>query len=275
MDILAADRTLVMGVLNVTPDSFSDGGDHFETDAAIEHGLLLMAEGADIVDVGGESTRPGAPRVDEAEELRRVVPVVEALADAGVTLSVDTMRSAVAEAAIAAGASMINDVSGGLADQRMLATAAKSGVPYIVMHWRGQSSAMATLAHYDDLMGEVCGEIAERIDRALRAGVPRELIIVDPGIGFSKTVDQNWTLLRHLDRIVDLGYPVLVGVSRKRFLGDLLAEGTVDRPPTGRDDATAALTTIFAMEDIWAVRTHAVRANRDVIAVVERLKAES
>lgn len=270
-----------MGVVNVTPDSFSDGGMWLERDDAIAHGRQLMADGADIIDVGGESTRPGISRTPAAEELNRVVPVVRALVGAGARVSVDTMRSTVARAAIEAGAGVINDVSGGQADPRILEVVAGAGVDYVVMHWRGQSASMqsAELTRYVDLVGEVVAEIEERVDAARRAGIARARLIVDPGIGFSKTGAQNWQLLRSIDDI-QAGFPdlrVLWGVSRKGFLGSLLAtdlgpgQGRSPRPPLGRDAATAALTGWCAAHGAWAVRTHEVRANRDTCEVVARL----
>lgn len=272
MDLLASPRTLVMGIVNVTPDSFSDGGDHFDTDAAIGHGRLLLAQGADILDVGGESTRPGAERPDEAEELRRVVPVVRALAAEGAVVSVDTMRANVARAVAEAGAAIINDVAGGLADEAMLPTVAELGLPYICMHWRGHGAVMNAAAVYDDVVAEVVGELEERVEACLGAGIERDRLILDPGFGFSKDVDHNWELMRHLDQVERMGFPLLVGVSRKRFLGDLLAEGGTPRPPKERDAATAAITTLMAERGIWAVRTHEVRDQRDAVEVVARLR---
>lgn len=272
--LLAPGPTRVMGILNVTPDSFSDGGDWFDHGAAIAHGLEMVARGADLVDVGGESTRPGIARTSAEEELRRVLPVVRALADRGVAVSVDTMRAEVAEATVGAGAALINDVSGGLADPEMLPVVARAGVPLVAMHWRAHSTTMQDLAHYDDVVGEVCAELGERVEAALAAGIARDALVLDPGIGFAKTADHNWELLRHLDRLEALGLPVLVGVSRKRFLGVLLADEDGDeRPPKGRDAATAAITTLCARRRVWAVRTHSVRAQRDAVAVVERLRA--
>lgn len=260
-----------MGIVNVTPDSFSDGGDFLATDRAIAHGLDLLAQGADIVDVGGESTRPGAARVSLAEELGRVLPVVGALAAAGATVSVDTMRAEVALAASEAGAVIVNDVSGGLGDPDMLAAVAGSGLGYIAMHWRGQSDVMQDLAVYDDVVADVCAELAGRRDAALAAGIAAGDLVLDPGLGFAKTTAQNWTLLANLDALADLGQPLMVGASRKRFLGELLA----GRPPKERDDATVALTTLLAQRGVWAVRTHAVRAHADAIAVVTRLAGEA
>ena len=266
-----ADRTLVMGIINVTPDSFSDGGDHDTFERAVAHGRDLLAQGADLVDVGGESTRPGAQRVSAAGELARVVPVIRELSDAGAVVSVDTMRSAVARAAVEAGAVIVNDVSGGLADPTMLDTVAELGVGYVAMHWRGQSDVMQSRAVYDDVVADVCDELRQRRDAAIEAGIDPSNLVLDPGIGFAKTADHNWALLAQLDAIGALGQPVLVGVSRKRFLGELLDQ----RSPKQRDDASAALTTLLADRGVWAVRTHTVRAHRDAIAVVQRLRQEA
>lgn len=269
---LTTGRTLVMGILNVTSDSFSDGGLFLGTDAAVAHGLELVANGADIVDVGGESTRPGAERVPAEIELERVVPVVAELAGRGVPVSVDTMRAEVGAAVLRAGARWVNDVSAGLADPDMLAAVADLGGGYIAMHWRGHSTQMQQLAVYDDVVAEVAGELAQRRDEALAAGIRRDRLILDPGIGFAKTAEHNWQLLRHLDRIESLGQPVLLGVSRKRFLGELLADASGPRPPRGRDDATTAITVLAAQRRLWAVRTHEVRGQADAIAVVEKLQ---
>ncbi|HEV7933340.1 MAG TPA: dihydropteroate synthase [Actinomadura sp.] len=261
-------RCLVMGVVNVTPDSFSDGGDWFDHDAAIRHGLDLVAEGADLVDVGGESTRPGAQRVSLPEELRRVIPVIEALTAEGVHVSVDTMRAEVAEAAMAAGARLVNDVSGGLADPAMPRVVGKAGIPYVVMHWRGHSHDMQTRAVYDDVVAEVGDELRRRSHDVVAEGVDPDLIVVDPGLGFAKRPEHNWALLAHLDGLVAEGRPVLVGASRKRFLGRLLASsdgGT--RSFTGCDDATVAVTALAASAGAWCVRVHDVRANADAVRV--------
>jgi dihydropteroate synthase len=275
----APGRTLVMGVVNVTPDSFSDGGYWFDHEAAIQHGRDLIAEGADIVDIGGESTRPGAVRVDPAEELRRTIPVIEALAaepsvKAGRTaISVDTMRAETARLAYQAGARLINDVSGGLADPAMIPTAAELGCAYVLMHWRGHSIDMQSRAHYLDVVTEVRDEIERQADRAIAAGIRPDRLVLDPGFGFAKTGDHNWELLRHLDVLQSLGRPVLLAVSRKRFLGSLLAdEDGTPRAPRDRDHATAALTTWGASYGLWGVRVHTVRASRDAIAVVQRLQ---
>jgi dihydropteroate synthase len=269
-----ADRCLVIGVVNVTPDSFSDGGNYVDADAAIKHGLALVEEGADIIDVGGESTRPGASRVPEDEERRRVVPVIAALASAGVPVSVDTMRAPTALAALEAGAALVNDVSGGQADAGLPRVVAEAGVPYVVMHWRAHSDRMQQYAEYDDVVGEVRAELLARVEAVTGAGVRPEQIIVDPGIGFAKTAAHNWALLTHLDQIVAMGYPLLVGASRKSFLGELLISDEV-RPPAERDGATAALTVVAALAGAWAVRVHAVQANADAVRVAARLRAEA
>ncbi|HEY6740639.1 MAG TPA: dihydropteroate synthase [Actinopolymorphaceae bacterium] len=267
------DRALVLGVLNVTPDSFSDGGRWFDPDRAIGHGLAMLAEGADLIDVGGESTRPGAVRPTEAEETRRVVPIVRALTEAGAKVSIDTMRASVAERAVAAGAVMVNDVSGGLADSGMFPTVADLEVPLVLMHWRGHSDVMDRLAVYDDVVREVVDELRTRVDSAVAAGIDPDRIGIDPGLGFAKNADHNWALLRHLDRLVGIGLPVLVGASRKRFLGALLgdpARGGAPRPPGERDDAGVAVATLAATAGAWAIRTHVVRPTVDAVTVAAR-----
>ena len=264
-------RTLVMGILNVTPDSFSDGGEFLDVDAAVAHGLELFDAGADLVDVGGESTRPGADRADARTEAARVIPVIERLAGAGLVVSVDTMRAEVAVAAVAAGAVLVNDVSGGLADPEMLAAVAECRVPYVAMHWRGHSDRMADLAHYDDVVAEVAAELGERLDAAVAAGIPADLVILDPGLGFAKTAEHNWELLRQLDRLSALGRPLLIGASRKRFFGELLAGPDGPRPVREREDAGVALTALLAASGIWGVRTHRARPHLDAIAVAARL----
>lgn len=270
-------RTLVMGVVNVTPDSFSDGGRWLEPSAAVEHGLSLVADGADLVDVGGESTRPGSARPDADEELRRVIPVITELAAAGVRVSVDTMRAVVAERALEAGAALINDVSGGLVDDRMPSVAADADVPFVAMHWRGHGSRMDDLAVYDDVVADVCRELSQRVEVLLEAGLAREHLIVDPGFGFAKTAEHNWRLLRHLDAVQALGHPVLVGTSRKRFLGRLGPgadrEDAPPRPPQERDAATAATSLFAARAGAWAVRVHDVRSTVDALAVAAALEA--
>jgi dihydropteroate synthase len=271
-DLPQPGRTLVVGVVNVTPDSFSDGGEWFDLGAAITHGLDLLAEGADIIDVGGESTRPGATRPEVAEELRRVLPVIRELAAAGACVSIDTMRAAVAAPAITAGARLVNDVSGGKADDRMLHLVAESGVPYVCMHWRGHSEDMQSKASYADVVTEVIAELGQQLDEAVSAGVAADKLIIDPGFGFAKTGEHNWHLLQRLEEFDVLGRPMLAGVSRKAFLGGLLADSEGSpRPAKQRDDATTALTTVLALRRVWGVRVHSVRAGRDAIAVAQRL----
>ncbi|MET9550020.1 dihydropteroate synthase [Streptomyces sp. NPDC006627] len=264
------DRCAVMGVVNVTPDSFSDGGRWFDTTAAVKHGLDLVAQGADLVDVGGESTRPGATRVDEDEELKRVVPVVRGLAAEGVTVSVDTMRATVAEQALAAGAVLVNDVSGGLADPRMVPAVAAAGAPFVVMHWRGFLTDIHAKPVYEDVVCEVVGELHARVAAAIEGGIAPERVIVDPGLGFSKEAEHDLALLARLDRLRELGHPVLVAASRKRFLGRVLA-GPEGAPPPARerDAATAAVSAIAAHQGAWAVRVHEVRATADAVRVAQ------
>jgi len=271
-----AGRPWVMGILNVTPDSFSDGGRWDSTDAAVAHGRELVHAGADLVDVGGESTRPGAHRVAEAEELARVLPVIRALAEEGVRCSVDTTRSAVAEAAVEAGAVIINDVSGGLADPDMARVAAATGAPWILMHWRGHSERMQDLARYADVTAEVGAELLRQVDLAVAAGVDPSAIILDPGLGFAKNGDHNLQLLRDLPQLVGLGFPLLVGASRKRFLGELLADTAGQlRPPAGREAATAAISLLVAQQGAWGVRVHEPRPSRDAFAAWEAIGSAS
>lgn len=270
----ALDRCRVMGVVNVTPDSFSDGGSFADADDAIAHGRQLVAAGADIVDVGGESTRPGAARVSAEEESSRVLPVVSGLAGCGAVLSVDTMRAAVAEAALDAGAAMVNDVSGGLADAAMLPLVAGADVPYVVMHWRGHSVDMQSRAHYADVVAEVVSELRVRVDAAVAAGVDEGRIVVDPGIGFAKTAAHNWALLARLEALHQLGRPLLVGASRKGFLGRLLADRAGSpRPVEQLDEATAAVSALAAAAGTWCVRVHDVRSSRDAVLVAAALEA--
>ena len=270
-ELPAKDRCLVMGVVNVTPDSFSDGGLWYGADAAIAHGLDLAAQGADIVDVGGESTRPGAQRIDEAEELRRVGPVVTELVRAGLTVSIDTMRARVAEFALAAGAQLVNDVSGGLADPDMPRLVAAAAVGYVVVHWRGHSQDMYARAAYADVVTEVRDELAKRVDAVVHAGVDPGHIVLDPGLGFGKRPEHNWPLLARLAEVGTLAggtFPVLIGASRKGFLGKLLAaeDGT---PGTlaQRDQATVAVSALAAAAGAWCVRVHEVSPNADAVLV--------
>jgi len=262
-----------MGVVNVTPDSFSDGGLWFDETAAIRHGFELVEQGADIVDVGGESTRPGAVRVPLDEEMTRVIPVIRALAREGVQVSVDTMRAEVARAAVDVGARLVNDVSGGLADPEMPRVVAASGVPYVVMHWRGHSADMQSRAVYEDVVSEVCEELAKRVELVLAEGVSREQIVIDPGLGFAKNADHNWALLAAIPRLTELGYPLLIGASRKRFLGRLLADADGNPRPFDRnDDATVAVTALAARDGAWCVRVHTVGPNADAVRVAAAWK---
>jgi dihydropteroate synthase len=268
----------LMGVVNVTPDSFSDGGRWLEPEAAVAHGRDLLADGADILDIGGESTRPGATRPVVEEELGRVIPVITALAADGAVVSVDTMRSEVAEAALAAGATMVNDVSGGLADPRILEVVAAAGAPYIAMHWRAHADHMRDFAVYDGpdgVVGAVRDELSERVEAILAAGIAQDRIILDPGLGFAKHGEHNWQLLRDLGPLKALGFPLLVGASRKSFLGRLLADarGTT-RPVEMREHANTALTVHLAQQGVWGLRVHDVRAARDALRVLERLTGE-
>ena len=261
-------RTLVMGILNVTPDSFADGGRHFNLDAAVKRAKEMIEEGVDIIDIGGESTKPGAERVSEEEESARVIPVLEQVIPLGTEVSIDTTRSGVAAKAIKLGVKYVNDVSGGLADPKMYEVIAKnSKVQYVIMHWRAHSKNMQEFAHYNDVVKEVKEELEERINSAIEAGVDPDQIIVDPGIGFSKGAEHNWELLKNLDRLSLLGYPILVGASRKRFLGEL----TGGANPDERESATLAITAAMAKQGIWAVRTHSVKPHRDVIATITSL----
>lgn len=271
---VALDRCRVLGILNVTPDSFSDGGRFAGVDAAVEGGLALARQGADLVDVGGESTRPGAARVDEAQELRRVIPVVRALAEAGVAVSIDTMRARVAEKACAAGAVVVNDVSGGLADPAMLEVIAATGRQCILMHWRGHSTVMDGRAVYGDLVREVTDELVDRVDAAVAAGVDPDRIVLDPGLGFAKDAEQNWALLASYPRLSSLGFPLLIGASRKRFLAQCLDPALADPSvPSDRDDASAAVTAYVAEAGAWGVRVHDVKPAAAAVRVAARLQA--
>ena len=252
--------TLVMGILNVTPDSFSDGGDYLDPKKAIARGLEMIEEGATIIDIGGESTKPGAERVSLDEELTRVIPVVHALAKTGAKVSIDTMRAETAALAVAAGASIVNDVSGGLSDPAMHATVAALKVQYICMHWRGQSKDMDSLAVYDDVVKDVINELTKQVASALLAGIEPTKLVVDPGLGFAKNAEQNWEILRNIDKFKELGFPILVGGSRKRFLGG--------NDPLERESASIALTTWLATKHIWGVRTHTVKPHVEAIKVV-------
>jgi dihydropteroate synthase len=248
---------LIMGILNVTPDSFADGGRHNDFDAAVARGLEMIAEGVDIIDIGGESTRPGADRVTEAEEIQRTIPVITELAKHGAKISIDTMRASTAEAAVKAGAAIINDVSGGLSDPQMLQTAARLQLPYIAMHWRGQSKDMNSKAIYTDVVADVISELQERVDAALDAGIKQGNLIIDPGLGFAKDAQHNWEIIDAIDQFVVMGYPVLVGGSRKRFLGG--------DSPDEREQATIELTKRLATTGVWAVRVHSVKPHKEVL----------
>jgi dihydropteroate synthase len=248
---------LVMGILNVTPDSFADGGLHYDTEIAIARGMEMIDEGVDIIDVGGESTRPGADRVSEEEEQARVLPVIRALAESKVAISIDTMRASTARLAVEAGASIVNDVSGGAADPDMFATVADLGCKYTLMHWRGHSKDMNSKAIYGDVVADVIEEVTMQLDKALAAGVKRENIILDPGLGFAKDPEHNWEILNRIDELTALGYPILIGHSRKRFLGG--------DNPDGREEATVAVTQSLVGKGIWAVRVHGVKANVEVV----------
>ena len=249
---------LVMGILNLTPDSFADGGRHNSFDAGVARGLEMIAEGVDIIDIGGESTRPGADRISAEEEQARVMPVIAELAKSGARISIDTMRADTAEKAVQAGAAIINDVSGGLYDPAMFATVKKLGVPYILMHWRGDSKEMNSRAIYADVVNDVISEINSQIDAALDAGINKSQLIIDPGLGFAKDAEHNWEILRNLKQFTSMGYPVLIGASRKRFLGG-------DNPDE-REAATIELTKTLVPQGIWGVRVHSVKPHVDVIA---------
>ena len=273
MDLFNADRCLVMGVLNVTDDSFSDGGKWNTFDRAIAHAHDLVEQGADIIDVGGESTRPGATRVSEEQEIARVVPVIEALSKEGIATSVDTMRAAVARASAEVGVTILNDVSGGVADPDMFSTMADTGLPVILQHWDVTNfgdAAGDTLAG-KDVVAEVLRLLGELVQRAQDAGVKKDNIIIDPGLGFGKSRLADWQLLNALPKLVDTGYPVLIGQSRKRFLGDMRAEYTNDEnTAVDRDDATHAVSALSAYHGAWAVRVHSVRGSRDAVEVAAR-----
>ena len=248
---------IVMGILNVTPDSFADGGRHNSFEAAVKRAQEMLDEGVDIIDIGGESTKPGADRVPEIEELNRVIPVIKALASKGARISIDTMRASTAKAAIEAGAQIINDVSGGLADPEMLTTAADLGVPFIAMHWRGHSKDMNAMAVYSDAVKDVISELQDRINAALDAGITQENLIIDPGLGFAKDAHHNWEIIDSIDQFVALGYPVLIGASRKRFLGGA--------NPDSREAATIELTKRLSTSGIWGVRVHSVKPHKEAL----------
>jgi len=254
-----------MGILNVTPDSFADGGRYPTTDLALKRAEEMMSEGVEIIDVGGESTKPGADRITQAEEVARVIPVINELAKKDTPISIDTTRASVAEQAIKLGVSYVNDVSGGLADPEMYKLIAKHPkVQYIIMHWRAHSKTMQDHAIYKDVVKEVKEELEARIEDAIKAGVNPDQIIIDPGLGFAKLPEHNWELLRNIDRIALLGYPILIGASRKRFLGELTGSSN----PDDREAASIAVTAMVAKQGVWGVRTHSVKPHRDAIATV-------
>ena len=248
---------LVMGILNVTPDSFADGGKHFTFEQALTHGLEMIEEGVDIIDVGGESTRPGAERVSAEEEQRRVIPVIKALAGKGAQISIDTMRASTARLAVEAGATIVNDVSGGAADPEMFTTVAELGCTYTLMHWRGHSKDMNSRAQYGDVVSEVIDEVTIQLNKALEAGIKREKIVLDPGLGFAKDAEHNWEILNRIDEFVSLGYPVLIGHSRKRFIGG--------DSPDEREEGTLAISKSLVDKGIWAVRVHSVAPHVKVL----------
>jgi len=276
-------RPLVMGVLNVTPDSFSDGGQFSAEDDALNHARLLIAAGSNIIDIGGESTRPGAERISIEEEQRRVLRVIERIAQepsfiaSGAKISIDTMNSQTAKAAVAAGAEIINDVSGGLADENMFAVAAGSGAILVISHWRGFSDRMDTLNEYQDIARDVATELAARVEVAIAAGIKREKIVIDPGLGFAKDMQQNWKLVARLDELEKLGLPILVGASRKRFIAGMLEPDEAGEVSNSRRDlATAVLTALLLQRKLWGIRVHNVLTTTDAIDVVEALRnAES
>lgn len=271
---LTLDRTVLMGIVNVTPDSFSDGGQHDAYDEAVARGLGLVRQGADLVDVGGESTRPGAVRVDAAEEVRRVIPVVAALCDAGIRVSVDTMRASVAAKALEAGAELVNDVSGGLADPAMLPLIADAGASCVLMHWRAQSAVMDAFASYDAVVDDVRAELSKRVDAALSAGILPQQLVLDPGLGFAKTAEHNWALLGALPALRELGFPILIGASRKRFLADCVDYGGLDPDsPLDRDDASSAVAALAASAGVWGVRVHTVPPAAAAVRVAARIAA--
>jgi dihydropteroate synthase len=271
--------TLVMGIVNVTPDSFSDGGRYADAETAVAHGLALRAQGAHILDVGGESTRPGAERVDPRLEQERALAVVRALAEAGIAVSIDTMNASTAHAAVEAGARIVNDVSGGLADREMFAAVAPTGADIVISHWRGHSADMYARAEYADVVTEVVTELSARVEEAAAAGIAPSRVILDPGVGFGKKGAQNWATLQGLQRVVALGPRVLVGTSRKRFLAEALAEPLQEDPADiseqRRDLATAVTSVLAAQLGAWAVRVHDVAATRDALEVARRWEGDS
>ena len=264
---LPTDRTLVLGILNITPDSFADGGKYIDPSDAIARGLQMLDEGVDVIDIGGESTRPGAEPISLNEELERVIPVIRSLSKHGAIISIDTTRSETARASVESGAKIVNDISAGLYDSEMLATVAALNCPYIAMHTRGNSKNMSTLAKYVEVVSEVISELSQRVDAALKAGISKSNLILDPGIGFAKEAEHNWALINHIDSLESLGYPVVIGASRKRFLGEL----TDNSSPEDREAASIALTALLARRKIWGVRVHSVKHHRDAISVAGKV----
>ncbi len=264
-------RCLVVGVLNVTPDSFSDGGLFSDTNAAVKYAQELIQNGADLIDVGGESTRPGASRITTAEEQKRVIPVIEELTGLGIITSIDTMRSETASAAVNAGAQIVNDVSGGLADEKMHKCVADLNVPYVLMHWRGHSTVMDNLATYSDVVTEVVNEIQMQVDQAIKSGINRKKIVIDPGLGFAKNPEHNWEILRKFNELHKLNLPIYIGASRKRFLTDFaIPQGSLE--PKDRDVATSIISSYVSLSGAWAVRVHDVSANSAAVKVVSLVK---
>ena len=264
-------RCLVVGVLNVTPDSFSDGGLFTNTKTAIEHAQTLIANGADLIDVGGESTRPGAQRIETSEEQKRVIPIIEELTNLGIITSIDTMRSETAQVATKAGAKIVNDVSGGLADEDMHKVVAELGIPYVLMHWRGHSTVMDDLAKYSNVVTEVIGELNTQVTKAVKAGVDKNKIVVDPGLGFAKNPEHNWQILRGLNHLQNLELPIYIGASRKRFLADFsIPEGSKD--PKDRDMATAIISSLVSLNGAWAVRVHDVAASAAAVKITNQIE---
>lgn len=262
------DRPVVMGILNVTPDSFADGGLFESFESAFNRGLAMLDEGVDIIDVGGESTRPGSHGITADEEMHRVLPVIEALSANGAVISIDTRHAITAREAVDAGAHIVNDVSAGLSDPKMLSVVATLGCPYIAMHTRGESADMQSRAVYKDVVKEVVDELRERVEASLAAGIAASNLILDPGIGFAKEAEHNWKILNHLEAFKEIGYPVLIGASRKRFLGKLVGADNTD----ARESATVALTALLANQGIWGVRVHSVKSHRDAISVARSMR---
>lgn len=267
-------RPLIMGVLNVTPDSFSDGGEFTTLEAALDHARVLAIGGADIIDVGGESTRPGSNRVPVEQEIERVLPIIRAIkAELSVRVSIDTMNAQTARAAVEAGADIINDVSGGLADEAMFTVAAETGATLVISHWRGHSNSMDSMNEYEDIAKDVAAELMLQVEKAVANDVAREKIVIDPGLGFAKDLKQNWELVARLDVLEKLGLPILVGASRKRFIAGVIApEAPQEATNERRDLATAVLTALLLQRNLWGVRVHNVVATEDAISIVSALK---